>query len=59
MWKDTVDFLEGLKSALRQDPDVIMIGEIRDKRLLKLLSLHLKQGILYYLRFIHLNHLRQ
>ena len=30
--KDTVDFLEGLKSALRQDPDVIMIGEIRDKK---------------------------
>lgn len=23
-------FLEGLKSALRQDPDVIMVGEIRD-----------------------------
>ena len=30
--KDTVDFLDGLKSSLRQDPDVIMIGEIRDKR---------------------------
>ncbi|WP_300530099.1 type IV pilus twitching motility protein PilT [Peptacetobacter sp.] len=30
--KDTVDFLEGLKSSLRQDPDVIMIGEIRDKK---------------------------
>lgn len=29
--KDTVDFLDGLKSSLRQDPDVIMIGEIRDK----------------------------
>ena len=24
------DFLEGLKSALRQDPDVVMVGEIRD-----------------------------
>lgn len=24
-------FLEGLRSALRQDPDVIMVGEIRDK----------------------------
>src|SRR6185369_7346824 len=23
-------FLEGLRSALRQDPDVIMVGEIRD-----------------------------
>lgn len=30
--KDTIDFLEGLKSSLRQDPDVIMIGEIRDKK---------------------------
>lgn len=30
--KDTVDFLEGLKSSLRQNPDVIMIGEIRDKK---------------------------
>lgn len=30
--KDTVDFLDGLKSSLRQDPDVIMIGEIRDKK---------------------------
>ncbi len=24
------DFLEGLRSALRQDPDVVMVGEIRD-----------------------------
>ena len=24
-------FLEGLRSALRQDPDIIMVGEIRDK----------------------------
>ena len=24
------DFLQGLRSALRQDPDVIMVGEIRD-----------------------------
>ena len=27
---DTQDFLAGLKFALRQDPDVILIGEIRD-----------------------------
>jgi twitching motility protein PilT len=27
---DTSDFKQGLKSALRQDPDVIMIGEMRD-----------------------------
>src|SRR5688572_31774586 len=27
---DTTDFKQGLKSALRQDPDVVMIGEMRD-----------------------------
>ncbi len=29
-------FLEGLRSALRQDPDIIMIGEIRDKETAKI-----------------------
>ena len=28
---DTVNFITGLRSALRQDPDVIMVGEMRDK----------------------------
>ena len=28
---DTGSFLDGLKYALRQDPDVILIGEIRDR----------------------------
>lgn len=28
--KDNYGFAEGLRSALRQDPDIIMIGEIRD-----------------------------
>lgn len=27
---DTVSFTQGVRSALRQDPDVIMIGELRD-----------------------------
>src|SRR4029079_525646 len=27
---DTMDFKMGLRAALRQDPDVIMIGEMRD-----------------------------
>jgi len=31
----TYNFLEGLRSALRQDPDVIMIGEIRDSETAK------------------------
>lgn len=29
--KDTPSFQEGLRSALRQDPDIIMVGEMRDK----------------------------
>ena len=28
---DTANYLDGLKFALRQDPDVILIGEIRDR----------------------------
>ncbi|MGD2067997.1 MAG: PilT/PilU family type 4a pilus ATPase [Gemmatimonadota bacterium] len=28
---DTEDFMVGLKASLRQDPDVILIGEMRDK----------------------------
>ena len=28
--EDTVSFAKALKSALRQDPDVVMIGELRD-----------------------------
>ncbi|MFP3941829.1 MAG: type IV pilus twitching motility protein PilT [Thermoanaerobaculia bacterium] len=28
---DTVDFTEALRNAVRQDPDVIMVGEMRDR----------------------------
>jgi twitching motility protein PilT len=28
---DTISYLEGLRRALRQDPDVILIGELRDE----------------------------
>jgi twitching motility protein PilT len=34
--EDTVDFTAGLKAALREDPDVIMIGEIRDPETAKI-----------------------
>ena len=34
--EDTVDFTAGLRSALREDPDVIMIGEIRDAETAKI-----------------------
>ena len=30
--KDTESFYSGLKSALRQDPDIILVGEIRDDK---------------------------
>ncbi|MCP6135103.1 type IV pilus twitching motility protein PilT, partial [Klebsiella pneumoniae] len=30
------DFAQGLRSALRQDPDVIMIGELRDLETIRL-----------------------
>lgn len=29
--RDTLSFAQGLKSVLRQDPDVIMVGELRDR----------------------------
>ncbi|AGB41726.1 pilus retraction protein PilT [Halobacteroides halobius DSM 5150] len=28
--RDTIDFASGLKAALRQDPDIILVGEMRD-----------------------------
>ena len=34
--EDTVDFTAGLRAALREDPDVIMIGEIRDPETAKI-----------------------
>lgn len=34
--EDEYGFLEGLRAALRQDPDVIMVGEIRDKETAKI-----------------------
>lgn len=34
--KKDYTFLEGLRSALRQDPDIIMVGEIRDKETAKI-----------------------
>jgi len=34
--EDTIDFTAGLRAALREDPDVIMIGEIRDPETAKI-----------------------
>lgn len=52
--KINYSFNSGLKSILRQDPDIIMIGEIRDEELAKLA---LRSGILGHLIFstLHTN----
>ncbi len=34
-YKRELTFLKGLKSILRQDPDIIMVGEIRDEETAK------------------------
>ena len=34
--KDTFSFTQGLKDALREDPDLIVVGEIRDQESMKL-----------------------
>ncbi|MCG8292537.1 type IV pilus twitching motility protein PilT [Pseudomonas entomophila] len=34
--RDSRDFAQGLRSALRQDPDVIMVGELRDLESIRL-----------------------
>lgn len=34
--KDTISFTQGLKDALREDPDLIVVGEIRDQESMKL-----------------------
>ena len=35
-WEPEFTFEEGLKYSLRQDPDIIMIGEIRDEMTAKI-----------------------
>ena len=36
VWKDTLSFAQGVKDALREDPDVIIIWEIRDQETMKM-----------------------
>ena len=61
--KDTGSFAKALKSALRQDPDVILVGELRDLETISLAltaaetghlvfgTLHTSDGINYYKNF--------
>lgn len=45
---DTKNFSSGLKSALRQDPDIIFIGEIRDKETLSIALMAAETGHLVF-----------
>jgi twitching motility protein PilT len=44
--RDTKDFSTGLRAALRQDPDVIAIGEMRDYQTIKIALTAAETGIL-------------
>ena len=44
-------FATGLRSILRQDPNIIMIGEIRDAETAQIAVRAAIQDIWYYLRF--------
>ncbi len=44
--RDTKDFEKGLKAALRQDPDVIVIGEMRDYESIKIALTAAETGML-------------
>jgi twitching motility protein PilT len=33
--RDVIDFAQGLRAAMRQDPDIILIGEMRDRQTIK------------------------
>lgn len=61
-----LDFVDGLRSSLRQDPDIILVGEIRDKETLEtaiqasmtghlvLSTLHTNNAILAFPRMVQL-----
>ncbi len=44
--KDTKSFLSGLRAALRQDPDIIVVGEMRDYETIKIALSAAETGIL-------------
>ncbi len=48
---NTRDFLSALESSLRQDPDVILIGEILDSNVIKLAINHALSGHLVFASF--------
>ena len=46
--KNVVSFAEGLKGALREDPDVILVGELRDQKTIKLALTAAERGHLVF-----------
>ena len=44
--KDTKTFNAGLRAALRQDPDVIVIGELRDFKSIQIALMAAESGVL-------------
>jgi len=50
--KDTQSFHSGLRAALRQDPDVIAIGEMRDYETIKIALTAAETGVLVLSRFL-------
>jgi twitching motility protein PilT len=46
--RDTESFADALRSAARQDPDQIQVGEMRDKETMQLAHTHAEMGILVF-----------
>src|SRR5207244_8745816 len=55
---DTFSFASGLKSALRQAPDVVLIGEIRDREVMEA-ALHFAETGHLVLGTLHANNANQ
>ena len=56
---DTESFSKALRAALRQDPDVILVGEMRDFETIQILLPPQRQDILCSAPFIRLMQWRQ
>ncbi|MBN2134802.1 MAG: PilT/PilU family type 4a pilus ATPase [Acidobacteria bacterium] len=55
---DTIDFREALKNALREDPDIIMVGEMRDPETISTVITAAETGHLVF-STLHTNNARQ
>ncbi len=55
---DTIDFKEALRNALREDPDIIMVGEMRDTETISTVITAAETGHLVF-STLHTNNARQ